>query len=127
MCRNIDIAELKATTSKSLIDKLKMFEINRRKLAKSHQIYGMQEVSSPNKEADLPSLGAAQDKGNKGFLEINHEVIEEEEVKQSKVAWTEPQSNPGSKLGHVWTRLAQAPKHDPIKDVPRLPTLILSH
>ncbi|MED6212295.1 hypothetical protein PIB30_081937 [Stylosanthes scabra] len=39
----------------------------------------------------------------KGFLERNHEVTEEEEVKQSKVAWTEPQSNPGSKLGHVWT------------------------
>ncbi|MED6212621.1 hypothetical protein PIB30_085255 [Stylosanthes scabra] len=62
-----------------------------------------------------------------GFLERNHEVTEEEEVKQSKVAWTEPQSNSGSKLGHVWTRLAQAPKCDPIKDVPRLPTLILSH
>ncbi|MED6140164.1 hypothetical protein PIB30_090475 [Stylosanthes scabra] len=62
-----------------------------------------------------------------GFFERNHEVTEEEEVKQSKVAWTEPQSNPGSKLGHVWTRLAQAPKCDPIKDVPRLPTLILSH
>ncbi|MED6166024.1 hypothetical protein PIB30_105095, partial [Stylosanthes scabra] len=60
------------------------------------------------------------------FLERNHEVTEEEEVKQSKVAWTEPQSNPGSKLGQVWTRLAQAPKRDPIKDVPRLPTLILS-
>ncbi|MED6129240.1 hypothetical protein PIB30_106059, partial [Stylosanthes scabra] len=61
------------------------------------------------------------------FLERNHEVTEEEEVKQSKVAWTEPQSNPGSKLDHVWTRLAQAPKRDPIKDVPRLPTLILGH
>ncbi|MED6127459.1 hypothetical protein PIB30_088325, partial [Stylosanthes scabra] len=46
----------------------------------------------------------------RGFLERNHEVTEEEEVKQSKVAWTEPPSNPGSKLGYVWIRLAQAPK-----------------
>ncbi|MED6209311.1 hypothetical protein PIB30_053423 [Stylosanthes scabra] len=37
------------------------------------------------------------------FLERNHEVTEEEEVKQRKVTWIEPQSNPGSKLGHVWT------------------------
>ncbi|MED6211716.1 hypothetical protein PIB30_076352 [Stylosanthes scabra] len=64
---------------------------------------------------------------NLRFLERNHEVTEEEEVKQSKVAWTEQQSNPGSKIGHVWTRLAQAPKRDLIKDVPRLPTLILSN
>ncbi|MED6213259.1 hypothetical protein PIB30_091431 [Stylosanthes scabra] len=49
MCRSSDIAELKATSSKSLIDKLKMFEINRRKLAKSRQNYGMQEVTSPTK------------------------------------------------------------------------------
>ncbi|MED6177881.1 hypothetical protein PIB30_102296, partial [Stylosanthes scabra] len=62
---NSDIAELKATSSKSLIDKLKMFEINQRKLAKSRQNYGMQEVTSPNKEADFPCLGAAQDKGDK--------------------------------------------------------------
>ncbi|MED6138747.1 hypothetical protein PIB30_077378 [Stylosanthes scabra] len=68
MCRNSDIAELKATSSKSLIDKLKMFEINQRKLAKSWQNYGMQEVTSPNKEADLPCLGAVQDKGDKGDL-----------------------------------------------------------
>ncbi|MED6151649.1 hypothetical protein PIB30_084484 [Stylosanthes scabra] len=68
MCRNSDIAELKATSTKSLIDKLKMFEINRQKLAKSWQNYGMQEVTSPNKEADLPCLGAAQDKGDKGDL-----------------------------------------------------------
>ncbi|MED6213617.1 hypothetical protein PIB30_095140 [Stylosanthes scabra] len=46
---NNDIAELKATSSKSLIDKLKMFEINRGKLAKSRQNYGMQEVTSPTK------------------------------------------------------------------------------
>ncbi|MED6150493.1 hypothetical protein PIB30_072843 [Stylosanthes scabra] len=47
---------------------MKMFEINQRKLAKSRQNYGIQEVSSTNKEADLPYLGAAQDKGDKGNL-----------------------------------------------------------
>ncbi|MED6123681.1 hypothetical protein PIB30_051443 [Stylosanthes scabra] len=68
MCRNSEIADLKATSSKGLIDKLRIFESNRQKLAKEPENYGMQEVSSPNKEADLPRLGAAQDKG-KGYLE----------------------------------------------------------
>ncbi|MED6210240.1 hypothetical protein PIB30_062352 [Stylosanthes scabra] len=67
--QNSKIADLKATSSKSLIDKLRMFETNRQKLAKERENYGMQEVSSSNKEADLPRLGATQDKGKEGYLE----------------------------------------------------------
>ncbi|MED6152086.1 hypothetical protein PIB30_088601 [Stylosanthes scabra] len=49
MCRNSDIAELKATSSKSLIDKLKMFEINRQKLASHARIMGCKRCHPPTK------------------------------------------------------------------------------
>ncbi|MED6157653.1 hypothetical protein PIB30_025273 [Stylosanthes scabra] len=68
MCRKSEIANLKATSTKDLIEKLRIYEANRQKIAKSRENYGMQEVTSPNKEADLPSLGAAQDKGIEGNL-----------------------------------------------------------
>ncbi|MED6154125.1 hypothetical protein PIB30_109002, partial [Stylosanthes scabra] len=53
---NNEFADLKATSSKALLNKLMSFEMNRRKIAKERQNYGMQEVSS----------GAAQDKGKQG-------------------------------------------------------------
>ncbi|MED6147456.1 hypothetical protein PIB30_044212 [Stylosanthes scabra] len=68
MCRNREIADLKATSSKSLIDKLRSFEMNRQKIVKARENYGMQEMSSPNKEADLARLGDAQDKGKEDDL-----------------------------------------------------------
>ncbi|MED6151883.1 hypothetical protein PIB30_086641 [Stylosanthes scabra] len=86
MCRNSDIAELKETSSKSLIDKLKMFEINRRKLAKSRQNYGIQEVTSPNKEADLTCLGAAQDKGDKAVAAQRDLTTIQSKQKEADVA-----------------------------------------
>ncbi|MED6139415.1 hypothetical protein PIB30_083649, partial [Stylosanthes scabra] len=37
------------------------------------------------------TFGPRLTRGLKRFLKRNHEITEEEEVKQSKVAWTEPQ------------------------------------
>ncbi|MED6176462.1 hypothetical protein PIB30_088437 [Stylosanthes scabra] len=55
---NNELADLKATSSKALLNKLMSFEMNRRQIAKERQNYGIQEVSS----------GAAQDKGMQGEL-----------------------------------------------------------